>query len=129
MAAASFNGIGSRASAGGMADLARHGPSRTVGSGSGMARHEQTWRRRRQRLQDGGVVLLPLVELAAGVAPDAATARFAGRAHRCHRTGRVVVVERDGEKEERTKEEDEYDMWVPRADEEENKKQTAVARF
>jgi hypothetical protein len=40
-----------------------------------------------------------------------------------------VVVERDGEKEERTKEEDEYDMWVPRADEEENKKQTAVARF
>lgn len=63
------------------------------------------------------------------VAPDAATARFAGRAHRCHRTGRVVVVERDGEKEERMKEEDEYDMWVPRADEEENKKQTAVARF
>ncbi|BAT06999.1 Os09g0243000 [Oryza sativa Japonica Group] len=66
MAAVTFNGIGSRASAGGMADLARHGPSRTVGSGSGMARHEQTWRRRRQRLQDGGEVLLPLVELAAG---------------------------------------------------------------
>uniref|UniRef100_A0A0E0QNE4 Uncharacterized protein n=1 Tax=Oryza rufipogon TaxID=4529 RepID=A0A0E0QNE4_ORYRU len=120
MAAVTFNGIGSRASAGGMADLARHGPSRTVGSGSGMARHEQTWRRRRQRLQDGGEVLLPLVELAAGDSPVVPTAA----------TGQGELWWwRDGEKEERMKEEDEYDMWVPRADEEENKKQTAVARF
>uniref|UniRef100_A0A0E0KBP2 Uncharacterized protein n=1 Tax=Oryza punctata TaxID=4537 RepID=A0A0E0KBP2_ORYPU len=145
MTAASFDGVGSRASVGDndsgarassavdlawtarayptVADLARHGASRPGGEDSKTATRcscrlwSSRWAREREpRLSSDGEeerhrcwsrltpnlglhrfrLMLPSFDSL--VAPDAAIARFVGRAHRRHRIGRVVVMERDGKK-------------------------------